>query len=103
MTSVSFALLIIATMDSLTLILEPDHPCNTRITKDSWHGELLYIVDTEVLHPDKKTVTSVRKPNGVLVASFEWKDLKSDVVTLGIREPIPTSSWLKKSIIPFNE
>lgn len=100
--SVSFALP--TTMDeSLTLIFEPDHPCNTRITKDSWHGELLYVVETEVLHPNKRTITSVRKPNGVLLATFEWKELKSDVITLGGGEPIPAGNWLKKSIIPFNE
>lgn len=101
--NVSFADLPVTMTDHLTLILDPDHPCKTRISKDTRHGEVLYIVETDTVHPNKKTITSVRRPTGEVLATFEWKEFKSDVVTLGSGEPMSAGNWLKKSIVPFNE
>lgn len=85
--------------DLFTLVLTPDNPSNTTIT-DGDNGKVLYRVATE---HGKETVTRVQSATGGTIASWEWRDVRSDVITLGTGTPMPTSAWLKKSIIPFKE
>ncbi|KAF8883018.1 hypothetical protein BD779DRAFT_1612370 [Infundibulicybe gibba] len=85
--------------DILTLILEPDNPCNTSIM-DEDGSELMYRVSTE---HGKETVTRVKNAAGEVIASWEWKDVRSDIITLGNGTPVPTSTWLRKSMIPFKD
>ncbi|TFK75124.1 hypothetical protein BDN72DRAFT_892477 [Pluteus cervinus] len=89
----------------ICLVLKPDHPCNTSITEGS-SGKILYTVNTEVIpqdHSAPRTVTFVRRASGDLVASFEWKGFKSDLVAFGEEEPMVASNWLKKSSLLFRE
>jgi hypothetical protein len=82
-----------------TLIFDPDNPCNTTIT-DSDTCKVVYKVVTE---HGKQTVTRVKNAAGETIASWEWRDVRSDIITLGDGTPVPTSAWLKKSLIPFKE
>jgi hypothetical protein len=84
-----------------TFILTPDNPCNTTIT-DSETEKILYIVETQ--HDNKRTITRVRNSEGTTLASSEWRDVQSDIITLGESgTPVSVSAWLKKSIVPFKE
>ena len=85
--------------DTYTLIFETDNACNTRIF-DSDTGALVYDVTT--VH-DKETVTKVKRDDGETIASWEWHDLKSDVITLGRSPPVPVDAWLRKSMLPFQQ
>lgn len=85
---------------TLTLEFEPDNPCNTTIT-DSESGEVVYTVITQ--HTDKKTVTRIRNAAGEVIASSEWRDVRSDILTLGQAVPVSSSAWLRKSMVPFKE
>ncbi|KII89834.1 hypothetical protein PLICRDRAFT_40010 [Plicaturopsis crispa FD-325 SS-3] len=86
-----------------TLYFRPDHPCNTRIT-DALSGDLLYIVRTKVDATTKRTTTEVRKAaSAEVIAVFEWRDFRSDLLTFWSDEPIKASDWIKKSLIPFKE
>ena len=83
-----------------SLIFQPDNPCNTTIT-DRDSGEVRYIVVTE--HPNHKTITTVNNAAGETVASSEWRDVQSDILTFRGNSPVPVSHWLKKSMMPFKE
>ena len=83
-----------------SLILQPDNPCNTVIA-DSDSGEILYTVTTT--HPGYKTVTAIKNADGDTIASSEWRDVQSDIITLGNNKPVPSSTWLRKSMVPFKE
>ncbi|ESK95869.1 hypothetical protein Moror_12367 [Moniliophthora roreri MCA 2997] len=85
--------------EPLTLILEPNNPCNTNIS-DSEDGRILYQVATE--HA-KRTVTRVRNTAGQTIASWEWRDTRSDIISIGNGAPVPVSAWLKKSMMPFKD
>jgi hypothetical protein len=82
------------------LILEPDNPCNTTIV-DNVSDVIRYRVTTE--HTKNKTVTYVKNAAGETIASSEWRDIQSDMITIGKNPPVPSSTWLKKSMIPFKE
>jgi hypothetical protein len=83
-----------------SLILEPDNPCNSIIT-DGDSGKVCYTVKTE--HSSQKTVTVVKNAAGETIASSEWRDVQSDIITLRNNSPVPASAWLKKSMMPFKE
>lgn len=79
-----------------TLHLQPDNPCNCTITLD---GRTVYEVVTT---HEPKTVTTLRNAAGTVVGSFEWRDVRSDIVTFGEDGATTASSdWLKKSWMPF--
>ncbi|KIM40466.1 hypothetical protein M413DRAFT_445923 [Hebeloma cylindrosporum] len=84
--------------EPLILVLQPDNPSNTKIT-DKDTGELVYTVHTE---HEKETITYVKDAEGKILAQWEWHDTRSDIVTLGNAKPMPSSVWLRKSLIPFN-
>ncbi|KAK7045533.1 hypothetical protein VNI00_007365 [Paramarasmius palmivorus] len=85
---------------STTLILTPNNPCNTQIS-DSTGGKIIYEVVTE---HGKDTVTKVKRASdGQTVASWVWRDIRSDVVTFGNGQSISSSAWLKKSMVPFKD
>ncbi|KAF8150642.1 hypothetical protein B0H34DRAFT_665908 [Crassisporium funariophilum] len=83
--------------DQLTLTLQPDNPCNTTLI-DTESGEVYYKVSTE---HGKKSVTYVKDPNGGVIASWEWREYLSDLITFGSTKPIAVSAWLHKSMIPM--
>jgi hypothetical protein len=84
-----------------TLVLNPDNPCNTTITNGETQ-EVLYTVVTE--HENQRTVTWVKNAVGMTVITSEWRDVQSDLITLGEGgTPVPQSVWLRKSWIPFKE
>ncbi|KAG5651817.1 hypothetical protein H0H81_007289 [Sphagnurus paluster] len=85
--------------DLYELIFETDNPCNTTIF-DSDTGKVLYQVATE---HGKETVTRVKNGGGETLASWVWKDVRSDVITLGNGTPVSVSAWLRKSLIPFKD
>jgi hypothetical protein len=87
-------------MSVTTLLLEPDNPCQTTIT-DRDSGQIVYIVETQ--HTNKRTITVVKNAQGETLASSEWRDVRSDLITLGKGKQVPSSAWLKKSIVPFKE
>jgi len=82
------------------LALEPDNPCNTTIT-DIDTGKVVYTVATQ--HTDKKTCTYIRNAAGEVIASSEWRDVRSDIITLGQAAPVSSGVWLRKSMIPFKD
>ncbi|KAF9048476.1 hypothetical protein BJ165DRAFT_1343445 [Panaeolus papilionaceus] len=82
----------------LVLVLTPDNPCNTTIT-DQESEEVLFQVSTE--HDSKNSTTFLKDGQGYTIASWEWRDVRSDVLKIGNAEPIPSSAWLHKSMIPF--
>lgn len=86
-------------MASLTLILEPDNPCNTNII-DIEDGRILYHVATE---HGERTTTRIQNTLGEPIASWEWRDVRSDIITLGRTAPVPVSHWLRKTVVPFKE
>jgi len=85
--------------DLLTLVLQPDNPCNTTII-DEETGKVMYQVATE---HGKSTVTRAKNAVGESIASWEWRDVRSDIITLGNGTPTSVSSWLKKSLVPFKD
>ncbi|PPQ63929.1 hypothetical protein CVT24_010327 [Panaeolus cyanescens] len=85
-------------MSLLVLVLTPDNPCNTTITNQETE-EVIFHVSTE--HDSKRSTTFLKDANGNTLASWEWHDVRSDTVKLGDAEPVPSSAWLHKSIIPF--
>ncbi|KAL6298357.1 hypothetical protein BKA93DRAFT_72902 [Sparassis latifolia] len=86
-------------MSELTrLTLQPDNPCNTKITDED--GNVLYVVYTE--HGKNASTTRVFDPQDHVLAAYVWTDyISSDRVALGDQPLIPLSKWLHKSIIPF--
>ncbi|KAJ8072211.1 hypothetical protein AAF712_007796 [Marasmius tenuissimus] len=86
-------------LEPLILILEPNNPCNTNIS-DNDDGRILYQVSTE---HGKYTTTRVRNAAGDIIASWEWRDTRSDVITLRGLSPMSVGSWLKKSMMPFKD
>ena len=83
--------------DTYNLIFQTDNPCNTRIF-ESDTGALVYDVTTEL---GKETVTKVKRDDGETIASWQWNDFKSDVITLGRSPPVSVDAWLRKSLLPF--
>ncbi|KAL0574275.1 hypothetical protein V5O48_007683 [Marasmius crinis-equi] len=85
--------------EPLILILEPNNPCNTNIS-DNEDGRILYQVSTEhARHP----ITRLRGALGETLASWEWRDTRSDVISFGGGPPMSVGSWLKKSMMPFKD
>lgn len=82
----------------LVLVLERDNPCNTTII-DSKSGDLVYTVTT--VHGND-AITYLKDAEGANVAHWKWRDVRSDLLTLGNVKPIAASDWLQKSTIPFN-
>ena len=85
--------------DTYTLVFETDNVCNTRIF-DSDTDALVYDVTTEI---GKETVTKVKRDDGETIASWEWHDFRSDVITLGQSPPVSVDAWLRKSLLPFQQ
>jgi len=85
---------------ALSLQLERDNPCNTTIVDQD--GITLYTVATDFANPNKP-VTRVHDGVGKLVAEWEWRDARSDLLTIRDRPQAPAGAWLKKSIIPFRD
>lgn len=85
--------------EPLTLILEPNNPCNANIS-DAEDGQILYQVSTE--HA-RHTTTRLRNAHGDTIASWEWRDTRSDILTIGTGSPVSVSAWLKKSMMPFKD
>ena len=79
------------------LYLHPDNPCNTTITEDD--SPVYHIITT--LKPQK--VTTFKDDEGRILASSEWKDVRSDIITLGSAKPVSSSVWLNKSAMPFKQ
>lgn len=85
-----------------TLVLLPDNPTNCEFI-DTLDDETAYEVRT-VYNPQSATITTVRNGAGAVIGSFEWKDVRSDVVTFGADGVTMSSGdWLKKSRVPFKE
>ncbi|KDR79040.1 hypothetical protein GALMADRAFT_224291 [Galerina marginata CBS 339.88] len=82
----------------LILVLHPDNPCNTIIT-DCDTGEVIYTVST--VH-GKQATTYVKDAEGTTVAHWEWRDVRSDILTLGSAKPMSASTWLHKNMLPFH-
>ncbi|KAK0204761.1 hypothetical protein DFS33DRAFT_691339 [Desarmillaria ectypa] len=85
---------------SLILTLQPNNPCNTTITDQDDDGKIIYEVYTRY---EPSTITFVKNAAGDVIASWEWREFRSDIITLGGASPTPVSSWLKKSIVPFKD
>jgi hypothetical protein len=108
-----------------TLLFRPDNPCNTTIYlgPSISQNDNINMIDTtplpdyddlEVLYRVKttyepKVVTTVyagdgEGEGGEVVGSFEWREVRSDIVTFG-RDGVKMSSgeWLKKSLMPFKD
>ncbi|PBK75623.1 hypothetical protein ARMSODRAFT_1079833 [Armillaria solidipes] len=85
---------------SLILTLQPDNPCNTTITDQDDGGKPLYQVYTQY---EPSVTTFVKNGAGDIMASWEWREIRSDIITLLGASPTPVSSWLKKSIVPFKD
>ncbi|TFL04165.1 hypothetical protein BDV98DRAFT_362435 [Pterulicium gracile] len=85
-----------------TLVLLPDNPTNCEFI-DTLDDETAYEVRT-VYNPQSATITTVRNGAGAVIGSFEWKDVRSDVVTFGADGVTMSSGdWLKKSRVPFKD
>ncbi|KAF9064274.1 hypothetical protein BDP27DRAFT_1333784 [Rhodocollybia butyracea] len=87
---------------SLTLIFTPSNPINTTIT-NARDGALLYRVVTEFGSKSSHTETRVVSATGETLASWVWKQIRPDILTLGNAAPVSMSTWLKKSMMPFND
>lgn len=85
---------------SLILTLQPDNPCNTIITDQDDSDKTLYHVYTLY---EPSVTTFVKNGAGDIIASWEWREIRSDIITLLGASPTPVSSWLKKSIVPLKE
>lgn len=83
----------------LKLVFEPDNPCNSLI-HDAESGDDRYTVVTE---HGKDTITKVADASGAQLAQWVWHEVRSDVLTLGNAQPVSSSAWLRKSMIPFME
>lgn len=83
----------------LNLILEPDNPYNTNIHDDK-DGRILYQVMTE---HGQEIVTKVKNIEGDIIACWQWRDPRPDIIALGTGQPVPLGAWLKKSMMPFKE
>ncbi|KAH9481507.1 hypothetical protein JR316_0006034 [Psilocybe cubensis] len=82
----------------LVLMLERDNPCNTTIVNNET-GELMYTVTT--VH-EKDSFTYLKDAKGGHIAHWKWRDIRSDVLTMGDAKPIPAGDWLQKSMVPFS-
>jgi hypothetical protein len=88
-------------MGYIILTLLQDNPCNTTIVDEV--DNVLYTVATEFADVNKP-ITRVKSEDDELIAEWEWRSgLRSDLLAYGNRARVSASSWLKKSIIPFNE
>ncbi|KAK0223186.1 hypothetical protein IW262DRAFT_1295025 [Armillaria fumosa] len=47
--------------------------------------------------------TFVKNGAGNIIASWEWREIRSDIITLFGGSPTPVSSWLKKNIVPLKD
>ncbi|TFK20666.1 hypothetical protein FA15DRAFT_673297 [Coprinopsis marcescibilis] len=84
-------------MSELVLVFERDNPCNTTIShRDT--GEIYYTVKTE--HTGH-SYTRVKNGDDQEIASWQWRNMRSDLLTLNNGPPSPASAWLKKSLVPF--
>lgn len=83
----------------LSLTLTPDNPCNAHLVSET--GQTLYTVVTDTTK--KATITQVRNAKDEVIASLEWRDVLSDKVTYGDRNPVRMFEWMRRSIVPFKE
>ena len=86
-------------MSIRVLEFEPDNPSNTTIYSE--YGDILYTVET--IFPGKQTLTHVRNHEEDILATLEWHDALPDKVSLGNKQQVSISYWLKRSPIPFVE
>jgi len=84
-------------MSFRTFTLEPDNVCNMSLRDE----DLKVLYTTETVFPGSKTLTHIRNGDDEIIATLEWRDILSDKVTIGTKEKITLSSWLKKSTMPF--
>ncbi|KAI0034425.1 hypothetical protein K488DRAFT_84043 [Vararia minispora EC-137] len=82
------------------LTLEQDNPCNTTIVDEL--KDIVYVVDTDLTDPSKPT-THIKGSDEKIIASWVWRDIRSDVLTYGNLPPVSASSWVSKSIVPFSD
>ncbi|KAF9488886.1 hypothetical protein BDN71DRAFT_1402579 [Pleurotus eryngii] len=87
------------TNSNLSLTLTPDNPSNCDLIEVET-GKVVYHIFTVF---DPKTTTIVENAAGERIASWEWSDVRSDVLTLGNMPPVSSSVWLKKSMVPFKD
>jgi hypothetical protein len=98
--------MIIESMSIITLHLSINNPCNTTFI-DADSGKAIYAVETTHENAQGgKTWTTIKRLEGdgedILLCKSEWRDVQSDLITMA-GKTMPSSSWLKKSIIPFVE
>lgn len=86
-------------MSFRTFTLEPDNVCNMSLRDE----DLKVLYTTETVFPGSKTLTHIRNGDDEIIATLEWRDILSDKVTIGKKEKITLSSWLKKSTMPFTQ
>jgi hypothetical protein len=84
--------------DSMTLILDPDNPCNANIV-DEDDGHIMYQVTTEY---SVRTITRVRDNTGEMLACWEWNP-KSDMIAIRQGPPMPVTAWLRRNSLPFTK
>lgn len=85
-------------MSTMTLSLQPDCPWNC--TLDDPDDFILYDVKTVVkMHTN---YTFIRNANDEVIATIRWRDVFSDMIMLAEGDFMPVSSWLKRSMVPFN-
>ena len=61
----------------------------------------MYKVHTE--HELGMAITYVADSQGGAVASWQWRDARSDLLTLAGGPQKPASSWLNESKVPFDK
>ncbi|KAF9048475.1 hypothetical protein BJ165DRAFT_1402393 [Panaeolus papilionaceus] len=83
---------------SLALVFTPDNPCNSTIT-DQNTDEVLFRVSTE--KRSGKITTFLNNDQGTTLASWEWHEVRPDILRLGDADAISSSVWLHKSMNPF--
>ncbi|KAF6747176.1 hypothetical protein DFP72DRAFT_613201 [Ephemerocybe angulata] len=84
--------------DVLSLIFEPDNPCNSIISDASTY-EHLYTVRT--IHGKDAITKLTSAESGTELGQWLWREVRSDILTLRGLQPCPSSVWLRKSILPF--
>ena len=93
-----------------TFILEVDDPCNTTFLNGrDPTGRASYSVQTKRVEigprRDISVTTEVFDASKSLLASLQWMDYVSDIVTMRSRgmERMPLKKWLNKTKLPFVE
>ncbi|KAJ8502930.1 hypothetical protein ONZ45_g11305 [Pleurotus djamor] len=84
----------------LVLQLNPDNPNSTTLT-DVQTGQAIYNVQTTF--KPKAVTTLINATTGEVIASWQWRDSRSDILTWKNDQPVTSSKWLKKTIVPFQD